>query len=124
MTFPTMRNSRESSHRQRMKVTRVICGGGQRSALMILIPWEKKLYEVRISYVEGLAQWQSQSTASGGVSVPLVGVFPFIGGGEREEVVPVSHVGDGRPTTHQSGGDAVRHPVPCSRSGSCTARSV
>jgi hypothetical protein len=38
----------------------------------------------------------------------------LIGGGEREGVVPVLHVGDGRPTPHRSGGTKVRHWVSCS----------
>jgi hypothetical protein len=42
------------------------------------------------------------------------GFFLLIGGGEREGVVPVSQIGDSRPTACRSGGNAVQHhsPVP------------
>jgi hypothetical protein len=43
----------------------------------------------------------------------LAGITLFIGEGEREEAVPVLHVGDGRLTACQSTGDtACRVPLP------------
>jgi hypothetical protein len=42
------------------------------------------------------------------------GFFLHIGGGEREGVVPVLHVDDGRPMAHRFGGTTAQYRVPYS----------